>query len=187
MTNDSLQDRGKAMEDMFFHDRDAQLIEKMKAELSAEEDRTSLIAATGIQDASVINKLMEQGISCETLAGVGLIPLVVVAWADGKMEDKEREAILQAACESGINKEHGSYQLVSSWLEKKPADGLFNSWKDYVAALKQNLDEASVNQIKRSVIDRAQRVADSAGGFLGIAETSGVEKKPIEELEAAFG
>ena len=103
MTNDSLQDRGKAMEDMFFHDRDAQLIEKMKAELSAEEDRTSLIAATGIQDASVINKLMEQGISCETLAGVGLIPLVVVAWADGKMEDKEREAILQAACESGIN------------------------------------------------------------------------------------
>lgn len=187
MTNDSLHDRGKAMEDLFFRDQDQQLLEKMKAELTAEEDRSSLISATGIDDVEVINQLMEHGVSVQTLAGIGLIPLVAVAWADGKMEDKEREAVLKAATESGIGPDHASYTLISGWLNDRPADSLLASWKDYVGALKSTLDQSAVDQIKRSVIDRAKRVADSAGGFLGIGSTSNVEQQVLEELEAAFG
>lgn len=187
MTEDSLHDRGKAMEDVFFHDVDKKLLEKMKAELSTDEDRASLMAATGIQDADVINQLMENGISAETLAGVGLIPLIAVAWADGKMEYKERHAILKAASETGINEEHSSYALISSWLDHKPEDSLFASWKDYVGALKESLDEVAMGQIKRSVVDRARRVARATGGFLGVQKTSAVEQKVIDEMEAAFG
>jgi len=187
MTNDALHDRGKAMEDQFFHDRDLQLLEKMKAELAAGDDRISLIAATGISDEKVINQLMEHGISVESMAGIGLIPLIAVAWADGRMEDKERQAILKATRESGVAEDHASYRLIASWLEQKPGNSLLESWKEYVAALKGNLDETSVNQIKRSVIDRARNVADAAGGFLGIAATSAAEKNVLEQLESAFG
>ncbi len=186
MTNDSLQDRGRAMEDLFFHDLDQKLLNQMKSELSAEEDRTALMAATGIEDREAIHHLVSQGISVETLASVGLIPLVAVAWADGKMEARERQAILKAANESGISSDHSSYQLISNWLTHKPSDSLLQSWKVYVTALKANLDQTSVGQIKRSVIDRAKRVANAAGGFLGVGRTSQVEQEVIEELESVF-
>ena len=67
---------------------------------------------------------------------------MAVAWADGKMDDNEKTAILQAANESGIDQSHSSYQLISGWLNKKPDASLMASWKDYIGALKQNLDVA---------------------------------------------
>ena len=51
--------------------------------------RQALATATGIKDTGAIDRLIEQGISAETLASVGLIPLVAVAWADEKMDDKD--------------------------------------------------------------------------------------------------
>lgn len=187
MTENPLEDRGRAMEDLFFHDLDQQLVDKMKAEMAADEDRKSLMAATGIEDAAVIESLMSHNVSPETLAGVGLIPLIAVAWADGKMEDNEREAILKAASETGIDEKHPCFGLVSSWLNKKPASTLFDSWKEYIGALKGTLDDAAVSQIKRSVVDRAKRVADSAGGFLGIGSTSAAEQSVLQEMESVFG
>ncbi|MGI9517492.1 MAG: hypothetical protein ACR2NP_10620 [Pirellulaceae bacterium] len=186
MTDDALQDRGKAIEDVFFRDVDQQLMEQMRAEMAADQDRTELAAATGIEDKEVINRLIDQGISAETLASVGLIPLIAVAWADDKMEPNERDAVLRAARESGIVEGHASYALVSGWLTHRPGDDFLQAWKDYVTALKQSLDATSLQQVQKSVIERAQRVANAAGGFLGLGSTSAVEQRVIDELNAAF-
>ena len=174
------------MENEFFHNLDNELLEKMKAELAAGEEQTALIAATGIDDVEVIRHLMDQGISSATLASIGLIPLVAVAWADGKMDVREREAILQAARETGIGEGHSSYKLISKWLRNPPSDDLLASWKDYVAAMKETLDATAVSQIRKSVLDRARIVANAAGGFLGVARTSEAEQKVIDELESVF-
>ncbi len=186
MTEDALHDRGKAMEDVFFHDVDQRLMDQIKAELAADENRTELAAATGIEDKAVIGRLIELGISAETLASVGLIPLIAVAWADGKMEANERDAVLRAARESGITEGHASHKLVANWLIHRPGDDLLDTWKDYVVSLKQSLDATSLEQVKNSVIHRAQRVANSAGGFLGLGRTSKVEQEVIDDLKAAF-
>ncbi len=186
MTEDSLHDRGKAMEDLFFHDVDQKLLHQLKADAEADQNRESLMKATGIHDADVIQHLADQGISVETLASIGLIPLVAVAWADGKMEDNEREAVLKAAAESGIDKSNCCYELILRWLNNKPSDELVASWKEYIGALREPLDATALNQIKISILDRAKRVADSAGGFLGVHSTSASEKAVIEDLESAF-
>lgn len=186
MSEDSLHDRGKAMEDLFFHDVDQKLLDQLKADAKADENRESLMNATGIQDADTIKHLVEQGISVETLASVGLIPLVAVAWADGKMEQNEREAVMKAAAESGIDTNNCCYQLIAGWLNNRPSDALLASWKEYIGALKSSLDGAAYSQIQNSIIDRATQVAAAAGGFLGMGSISDVEKKVIAELEAAF-
>ena len=186
MTDDSLHDRGKAMEDVFFHDVDQKLMDQMKAELAADQDRTELVAATGIEDTEVINRLLDHGISAETLATVGLIPLIAVAWADDKMEPAERDAVLRAARESGIVEGNASYRLVSNWLTHRPDSEFLQTWKDYVQSLKQTLDATSLAQVQKSVITRAQRVANAAGGFLGLGRTSAVEQQVIDDLNATF-
>ena len=184
---DALHERGHAMESAFFRGVDADLIAKMKAELQSGEDRAALLAATGIDSEEVIDQLIKQGISAQTLASVGLIPLVAVAWADGKMEDNERQAVLKAAAETGIKEGQGSYDLVSNWLANKPEADLLQSWKDYITAMKASLDASAVSQVKNSVVGRAKKVAQAAGGFLGIMTTSDVEQKVLDELTEIFG
>ncbi len=187
MSDDSLRERGQALEDMFFRDRDKKLLEKLRGDLQAKESRQALAAATGMQDEASLDRLLEHGISAETLTSVGLIPLVAVAWADGVMEDKEREAILKAAEQSGISPDQASFQIVSSWLDQRPSDQLLDSWKEYIRAMKPAIDDTAMAQLESSVISRARGVAEAAGGFLGFGnKISDVEQKVLDDLAGAF-
>ena len=182
----SLFERGKALEDRFFGEKDQQLLEQLKAEMAADENRKALAAVSGVSDNTVLDALMEHNISAQSLASVSLVPLIAVAWADGVMEAKEKEAILQAAEKAGIEKESASLKLLENWMESQPPGELLDSWKSYIAALKEDMDPAAFGQLKNSVIGRAKEVAESAGGILGFGKTSDKESSVIRELEQAF-
>lgn len=185
---DSLHDRGKAMEDKFFAAKDSQLLEKMRKEMAAQESRKALEAASGLTDAAVLDSLAESGITPETLTAVALIPLVAVAWADKKMEPAEKTAILQAADAAGVKSGSASYATMEAWLQAQPSADLLETWKSYVGAMSTSLDSAAYSQLKTSVIERAEAVAESAGGFLGLVhKISDVERKVLDELANAFG
>ena len=183
----SLFERGKALEDRFFSDRDKQLLEQLKQEISQSEGRDALSAASGISDKAVLDAMLESQITAETLTSISLVPLVAVAWADGVMEDKEKAAILKASAGAGISEGSGSYNLLESWLQSKPEGNLLDSWKDYIGALKSSIDETSFNQLRTTILGRAQEVASAAGGILGIGSTSAAETAVMKDLESAFG
>jgi len=165
---DDLNSLGSTMADRFFKERDKELLEKLKEEVAGEGSRDALAAASGISDASVLDSLIGSGIGPDTIASVSLIPLVAVAWADNKMEDKEREAILKAAAEAGIKTGSASYAILEKWLGEQPDDELLASWTEYVGAMKSQLDAEAVGQLKGSIVSRAESVAEAAGGFLGL-------------------
>jgi len=100
---DSLHERGKAMEDLYFQQKDQQLLAKLKADLGKEEGRKSLERATGILDEGILDKMLAANISAESMLAVSLIPLASVAWSEGVMDAGEKEAILQAADIAGID------------------------------------------------------------------------------------
>ena len=185
---DSLHDRGEALENLFFKQRDQELLDAMREKMSAEQGRTELKSSSGIEDDSVIDALLASGVKGETIAAVGLIPLVVVAWADRKMEASESAAVLKAAIEGGISSDSESYAVIKGWLDEQPSDDLFATWKQYIGALKTDLNEGAFTQLKNSVVRRATDVAEAAGGFLGFGnKVSDVEQKVIDELSEAFG
>ena len=185
--SDSLHDRGKAMEDVFFAEQDQKLLDKIREEMSAKESRHALEVASGISDDAVLDALVENGITPESLTSVALIPLVMVAWSDEKMENSEKAAILQAAEAAGIKPGSASYDTMSSWLSKKPNHDLLDAWKSYIGALKSTLDGAAFTQLKNSIVGRAEGVAKAAGGFLGLGpKVSESERKVLDELSAAF-
>jgi hypothetical protein len=185
--SDSLQDRGKAIEDVFFAEQDKKLLDKIREEMAAKESRAALETASGISDAAALDALTESGITPESLTSIALIPLVVVAWSDDKMEDSEKAAILQAADAAGITTGTASYETMKAWLAKKPGSDLLDAWKAYVSSLKSSLDDVAFAQLKTSIIGRAEGVAEAAGGFLGLGnKISASERKVLDELAAAF-
>lgn len=184
---DSIHDRGRAMEDLFFQQKDQQLLEKLKSELSMKESRDQLEQASGIHDRDVLNQLIEHGVTVETLLSVGMIPLVAVAWADNVLQPAERKSIMQAAESSGIAPDSTAYKLLESWLQERPDRSLLVAWELYIKSLKSQVDVLAFNQLKSQVLDRAEKVADSAGGFLGMGNrVSEAERRVLNELKAVF-
>lgn len=187
--SDIIHERGKSLEEAFFRHRDQQLLEKLRAELETKNAVESLRAATGITDENTLRELAEQKVTAESMTGLSMVPLVVVAWADEKITPAERDALLKAAHESGIEEGTPAYQLFEAWLDHKPDHELFEAWKHYVAALKEKLDPAAFHQMTAAIMDRAKRVAKASGGLLGtsIGSISVYEEKKLNELRNTLG
>ena len=182
----SLDERRKALEDEFFRTKDNENIEKLRAEASAREKLGSLRKVSGISDEKLLGKMIDLGISEETLCAIRLVPMVAVAWADDELHAKEREAILKGAKAYGVEEDSVAYELLNGWLDFKPPAGLLDAWSEYIATLKEHLSDEQNEVIKTQIVDRARDIAQSAGGFLGLATISEPEKKIIEQLESVL-
>jgi hypothetical protein len=189
MTNfpsgDPLSDRRRALEDSFFMERDQHLLEKLRSQLSSFEERNKLSHVSGITEQHVLDHLVKAGVKAETLAAVQLIPLVEVAWCDGSVAAEERNAVLNAAAAQGIHPESASYSLLEQWLKNRPDVRVIAAWKEYVQELARLMPHTAP-AMKKNLTDRLRRVAEAAGGFLGLSTISKTEHAAIEEFSRAW-
>lgn len=114
--------------------------------------------------------LEELRVPREAYRVVTLLPLVYVAWADGRIQAAERNLILRIAGERGLL-EHGGAEALERWLADPPT-------KEQLRA-----DLGVLNELARSnrglaaefgadehqlLLAWCQDVADAAGGLLGL-------------------
>ena len=179
--------RMKTLLDAFFHEQDQKLLAALRERSEKMDRRERLTAVSGIRDEAVLDRLVELEIEPETLAAMSVVPLVHVAWADGKVQDEEREVIMAAAGDAGIAPDDGRYPLLECWLSRPPGAEMIEAWKHYVKGLCGELDEHGVEQIRKDVLAAAEKVAKAAGGFLGLGnKISAAELAVLDELERAF-
>lgn len=181
-----LSDRKKALEEQFFARQERELVERVHREAAAKERRQELADASGIRDPAVLDRLVGLDLDGATVAALGLVPLIAVAWADGSIETREREAVLRAAGEAGVSRDRAAYVLLESWLARPPGAELVGAWKDYAGALAASLSEAERESFRREMVSRARSVAEAAGGFLGLGKISDAEEATIADLERAL-
>ena len=131
-------------------------------------------------------RLVEMGIRADTLAALTLIPLVEIAWADGRLEATERRAVLAGAEASGLAPDTASFGLLEGWLDRRPEPELLATWRDYIEAVSRELSIESRQRLRDHIMGRARAVAESAGGFMGVASISRPEEQMLQELERAF-
>ena len=179
-------DRAKALEDRFFADQDAALVQQMQVDLVGDDRRAGLAAASGLTDEATLKAIDELGVKPETLAALQLIPLVAVAWADGQIQTAERNAILAAAEDCGIGGSPAARKLLVSWLDRNPGSELVDAWKGYAAAMLASLTPEAADVMRRRMLAGARDVATAAGGFLGIGSISDEEKAVLDDLSAAI-
>ncbi len=182
-----LEPRARALQSAFFCGAAAryrEALHRLEGEMASTE---SLAGAAGLPDPGVVSRLAELGIDADTLAALTLIPLVEVAWADGRMDEGERRAVLHDAESAGLPAGSPGHGMLRVWLEQRPDTELLDTWRDYVGALSRELSIESRLRLMQHIVGRARAVAESAGGLLGLASISPAEESMLESLEAAFG
>ena len=181
-------ERRRALEDSFFMERDRVLLAKLSSELQSMESKRQLSHVSGITDDKVLGNLVQAGVRAETLTALNLIPLVEVAWSDGAVSAEERAAVLKASTEAGIHPDNAAYELLGKWLENRPDQQVVAAWKEYVGTLTRMMPMESVATMRETTAQRCQRVAEAAGGFLGMGnKISKAEQSAIDEFARAWG
>jgi len=115
--------------------------------------------------------LRELKVPREAYRVVSLLPLVYVAWADGKIQKSEREVILRIARENGLLA-HGGEDALARWLSDPPTR---QQLRTDLAALNElarkdqgALTGGSGADEEQLLLAWCQDVADAAGGMLGL-------------------
>ena len=187
MADGILADREKALEELFFEKQNRKLAEQLRGEREQVEAQEALAMLTGIEDETLVQTLVGLELRVETWAALSLLPLVEVAWADGKVDAKEREAVLSAAEANGITRSSASWALLEGWLAARPAAGYLEAWGASMVALCAQLEPHEREAMRREVTGRARRVAEATGGFLGLGNRISIdEQKVLDELGKAF-
>jgi hypothetical protein len=180
-----LRERGRSLEDEFFHRADKQLLARLKEAKDIEATRETLGKASGITDPAVLDRMIALGIQPATLAALSLVPLVEVAWADSSLDDKERRITLDRAREAGVRPE--GMALLETWLNRRPNPELFDTWEQMMKTVRGQLGADEVARLKSAIMAQARAVAGASGGVLGLGgKVSAAEAAVIQRLEAAF-
>jgi hypothetical protein len=186
MDERQLQERGNRLEEEFFQKQNAAVLAKMRESKADADEHSAMSAALGADDPALIELLREHGVTSITLAAVSLAPLVLVAWADRTLEDKERSAVLKEASASGLVPGSPEMELVESWLRERPPGTLLETWAAYAKGVAEALDDGRRAEFRESIISRAKAVAGAAGGFAGMNRVSAAEKEVLDQVEAAL-
>ncbi len=183
---DAFKERERALESEFFRRVDVKLLADLRERLSAESAQAQLAESTGIADEILLDELMAAGVTAEAIAALSLVPLVLMAWADGSVDLKERACVLQAAREQGLEEGSAAAKLLESWLDERPGEELEVAWQDYTRTTVPRLGERSREKFRTHVLDGATAVARAAGGVLGIGSISAAERRVLVWLEEAL-
>jgi hypothetical protein len=181
-----IQTRAKNLEDMFFLEQDKILTEQLHRMEKMKETKASLAKVTGIASDDVLQNLVELNIRPDVAASLALVPLVAVAWADGELDEKEKEALLKADG-SLFDKDSPDLAILKQWLKHKPKPQLLEAWKLYIKGLCVEMTIPQKAALRTEVVGHARQVALAAGGFLGMGnKISKAEQDMLDQLEAAF-
>jgi tellurite resistance protein len=184
---DTFNDTARTLEDAFFAKENARLLQQMRERTKQQERRAAMREVVRVDDDALIDHLLALGLEPQTVLALQLVPLAAIAWADGQIEPRERDAVLKAAAAQGIAPESVAGQTLGNWLEQRPSADLVDAWKRQMRALWPSLSPKERDEIRASALERARSVAEAAGGFLGLtSKISPQEKAVLDELAQAL-
>ena len=117
----------------------------------------------------------------------GLYPLVEIAWADGTVDEKEREAFLRAAAEHGLAVDTPGHDALRAFIKETPRADARKAWFAWAEAVNQKLTPLERRKVREGLVKRARAVAEASGGFLGLTNpVSDNEARVITRIEETF-
>jgi hypothetical protein len=184
--SDGLVRRGKALEEEFFRRESDRLMQKLKATFEQEVTAEKLKAATGLTDPALLARLIALQVRGETVAAFWLYPLVEIAWADGRLDEKERRRILDAAITAGIERDSAGWELLETAMRQGPTEERRKVWRAYARDLAARLDSDERRLTRNDLIKRARLVAEASGGILGMGKVTANEQQVLDVIAECF-
>ncbi len=182
-SQDAFDARRLGLEEDYFRHRDATLVEKLRSVFEAKRTKEELAAATGITNQEALDRLVAANLRGELLTAFKLYPLVEIAWADGRVDDHEARAIVEAAIKSGVKDNSLGMDRLKDWIRRGPTDDARKVWKLYAGELCKTLSKDELAVFRKDLIGYAKHVAEASGGILGLVfNISPSEQRVIDEL-----
>ena len=183
MEKDSFKERERAIEETYFRQQDAKLIEKLRQGAKLGELATALAEKLQVDNPDLLLRVKELGVTIDSASAFFLAPLIQVAWAEGSVTKQEHDTVLRLARERGVEVNSPAYAQLIEWLRVRPADAIFDTAleviKSGVAVLPP---EEREERIKR-IVQACHEVATASGG--GLAKVLGLGSS-VSSTEASI-
>lgn len=141
-----------------------------------------------MQNSAIEQDLIALGINPSDYRVLKLLPLVYVAWADGKMEGVERSRIMNLAREQFPIDERGE-QLLQLWLKAPPSLEYIRRGLRDLLALARAPDDLEIDPQELPVLlSYAEAIARSTAGALDAPwAVTPAEEAALGEIARALG
>lgn len=178
-------DNSRHEEDAYFRERERELLESQRRADEVRAARAAMGRVIGVEDDGVLLELQHLGYDAETVRVLPLLPLIRVAWSEGVVTGRERDAILEAAKSRGVEPGTPAYKKVEFWLEEPPRDPVYQPSLRLLGRIVR-LGGKQGNGMN-DIIAACTKVATVSGGFFGFGTgISEVERIVIERIRTAL-
>jgi len=100
---------------------------------------------------------------------LALVPLVRVAWAEGRVTRRERELITRAARRLGVEEGGAADLLLSGWLKARPGEEFFEGAFAHLRSLLHDLPGDDGEELTLDLLRLCTLVAQVSGGNASFA------------------
>ena len=179
---DAFADRGRSLEEEYFHRKEREVIDKMRVRAAAEEQRRRLGEKAGVADEELLRDLEALGYTPETVMMLYLVPVIQTAWAEGGVSPKERDLIVKAARSRGISEGTPCDQQLNMWLTTKPSDEMFEKSLRAIRTILQAQPESAREASEKDLLSLATAIAGASGGIVGFRAVSAEEQQILKHI-----
>jgi hypothetical protein len=179
-------DREKAIEEAYFRQEDARLLDKLRNKADLDDIAVALGEKLQIDDPALLQEVRGLSVTLDTAPALFLAPLVQVAWAEGKVSKAEHGTVLRLARQRGVEPGSPAYAQLEEWLRERPSDALFDT---AVRVLKFAFDVLSLTEREeriKAIVQACHEVAEASGGLgrlIGLGDgVSSVEDSLLDTI-----
>jgi hypothetical protein len=177
----SLQERGRSLEEEYFRRKNRELIEKMQQADRDAEVLREIAAQAGIDDPEVVRELQKVGFTPDTVGLLPLVPLVQVAWADGSIAAAERDAIFDLARRRGVTDGSAAHAQLQAWLADRPAPEVFDGAGRLIRAV-LDAPAGETTMAADDIVAYCEQIARASGGLFGVRSISPEERAVLTSI-----
>jgi hypothetical protein len=186
MDRDSFKERERAQEEGYFRAQDARLIEKLREDARLEGIVLALAEHLQVDNPELLRRVIACGVTLDTGPAFLLAPLVQVAWAEGRVTDRERDTVLRVAAARGVEAGTPPHAQLLAWLQERPSDELFDAAMEVIRGGLALLPPEEREERLKRLVHACQEVAEASGGLakvLGLGSgVSGEEEAVLEAI-----
>jgi hypothetical protein len=136
-----------------------------------------------VEDPDLERNLAGLGLTRSTYRALMLLPLVYVAWADGSVQNVERELILKFAGQR-LHLTPETMKVIERWLEKPPSKEYIESGLQGLLgiALDESMLEVDVSELPELVVHAEALAAATAETLHDPTSVTPEEEKALAEI-----
>ena len=179
---DAFAERGRSLEEEYFHRKEKEVIDKMRVRAAADEQRRRLGETAGVADEEVLRDLEDLGYTPETVMMLYLVPVIQTAWAEGGVSQKERDLIVRAARSRGITAGSPCDQQLNMWLSTRPSDEMFEKSLRAIRTILHAQPEGAREASGKDLLSLATAIAAASGGIVGFRTVSAEEQQILAHI-----